>query len=393
MSLMIHLISHVPPSPEGGLELWTTRFARRLTQRGIRVAVYVCSDQPASAEAEKEFDIVHLAPRRAVWEEPIDMPVWTERFAQERARLNFLVLRNELRRRTSQYPAQRHLLISNYSVTVGYLAALVARDLALPHIAMVVGSDFSRGFRNARERPALDYACKTATAVVVKNGEQARALAGEYELRRVCCIPTSIDMPVPIDRAPGARDEITLFSDCGFSFKKGTGVLLDGFQTLISEGLLLRLVIYGDIARDQMTYWQQRQAQIKATLAARVEFPGNVTREAIYAALRSADVYCSAPLGEGSSSGRIAAVCAGLPVVTTKCGEMESGMDGVSHVMLTNIADADDFLQKLRAMVREVLGRTLCIDRGIIERWRERYAPEREMADWTALIDSVAGMS
>jgi len=391
MAHTIHLISQVQPSSQGGLELWTARFARHLSKIGLRVVVYVCSDLSVLATDECEFEVVHLAPLRSVWEEPIDMPVWTERFAQERARLNFLILRNELQRRILRQQAAEHLVISNFSVTAGYLAALVARDLALPHIAMVVGSDFSRGFRNSRERPAIEYTCKTAAAVVVKNEEQARALTGEYGLDRVCCIPTSIEIPATIRQQPNARTRITLFSDCGFSFKKGTGVLLDGFQTLISEGFPLRLVIYGGIARDQLAYWKMRQEQFTGTMSPHVEFPGNVSRKAIYAALNAADVYCSATLGEGSSSGRIAALCAGLPIVTTKCGEMESGMDNVSHVMLASPADAAAFKEKLRIMVQELLNGTLRIDRDVIDNWRERYAPERELSDWVALINSVVG--
>lgn len=389
MKLTIHLVSHVAPSSEGGLEMWTARFAQRLSASGARVIVYVCSEHFAAPDPAWAFELVPLAPLRSVWEDPIDLPVWTERIAQEHGRLTFLVLRNEISRRLAPDRDRRDLLISNYAVSAGYLAALVARDLALPHIAMFVGTDFSRGFRNSRERPTINHVCRTATAVVVKNSEQEHALTAEYGLRAVCRIPTSVASPPAVRRTRSPGDPVTLLSDCGFSFKKGTGVLIDSFQTLLAEGLPVRLVIYGGIAKDQLDYWTRRLDDLKRTSSTLVDCPGNVARDTVHGAFQSADIFCSATLGEGSSSGRIAAVCAGLPVVTTRCGEMAAGMDGVSHVRLANVADAADFLDHLRAMVRDILDGRLRIDTAVVERWKSIYAEEREAAAWHALIRSV----
>jgi glycosyltransferase involved in cell wall biosynthesis len=189
-------------------------------------------------------------------------------------------------------------------------------------------------------------------------------------------------------RTPG--DRVILLSDCGFSFKKGTGVLIDSFRCLLAEQLPVRLVLYGGIAKDQLDYWTRRLDDLKRTSSPHVECPGNVGREVIYAAFQSADVFCSATLGEGSSSGRIAAVCAGLPVVTTRCGEMDSDIDGVSHVRLADVADADDFLFHLRMMVRDIMDGTVRIDSAAVERWTSIYAEEREAAAWNALIRRTA---
>jgi glycosyltransferase involved in cell wall biosynthesis len=387
MTRSIHLVSYVAPGLEGGLEMWTLRFAQRAAKAGTRIIVYVCGDQPCSPEFLEGFELVQLAPLRAVWEAPIDVPVWTERNAQEQARLNFLILRNEICRRLG---GGGNLLVSNFAVTAGYLTALVGRDLGLPHIAMFVGTDFSRGFRNARERPALDYVCRTAAAVVVKNTEQERALKNELGLRSIVRIPTSIEMPPPVARQRKPDEQVTLMSDCGFTFKKGTGVLMDSFERLVGEGLPVRLVIYGGIAADQAAYWKQRLVALGQTASARLHRRGHVDRQTIYEAFRTTDIFCSATLGEGSSSGRIAAVCAGLPIVTTRCGEMESELDGVSHVRLSNVADADGFLAALRAGVNDVMSGTLPIDAGAVQRWRDQFAPAREADAWAALMNEVA---
>lgn len=359
----------------------------------MHVVVYVCGNQLQPVSGGNEFEVISLASLRSPWEAPLYASTWvTEQLLLERDRLNFLVLRNQLRSRIAAQHAHAHLIISNYSLTVGYLAALVARELKIPHIAMVVGTDFSRGFRNAREKPTVEYVCRTAAGVVVRNREQATSLIAELGLERVFCIPTSFNPPDTIPHELRTTDRIVLFSDCGFSFKKGTGVLLDSFQTLLTEGYPVRLILYGDVAPDQMAYWKQRQQSIRERFPSHAEFPGYASQEAIHAALQFANIYCSATLGEGSSSSRIAAACLGLPIVTTRCGEIDDDFESVSHVRLSNVADAGDFLTQLRSMVEDVQQGRLRIDRSAVDRWRERFSTEREMSAWSALIGKVAGV-
>ena len=393
MTYTIHLITSELPPYSGGLELWTRQFAHRLSKMGMHVIVYVCGNQLQPVSGGNEFEVVSLASLRSPWEEPLYASTWvTEQLLLERDRLNFLVLRNQLRSRIAAKHAGTHLIISNYSLTVGYLASLVARELKIPHIAMVVGTDFSRGFRNAREKPTVEYVCRTAASVVVRNREQATSLIAELGLERVFCIPTSFNPPATLPHPSRTTDRIVLLSDCGFRFKKGTGVLLDSFQTLLTEGYPVRLILYGDVAPDQMAYWNQRQQNIMERFSPHAEFPGYVTQEDIHAAFRFADIYCSATLGEGSSSSRIAAACSGLPMVTTRCGEIDDDFEGVSHVRLSNVADADGFLTQLRSMVEDIQQGRLRIDMSAVERWRERFSAEREMSAWAALIEKVAGI-
>lgn len=391
MSYIIHLVSHVSPDAPGGLEAWTRRFAQRRVREGHHVVIYVSGDESCSVDVSSMFEVVPLAPLRAVWEEPIDTPVWSERFIKERARLEFLLLRNEIRRRMQEQSSQTHLVVSNYGITAGFLAATVCRDIGLPHVAMFVGTDFSRGFRSIRDWPAVEYVCRTATAIVVKNAEQEEAIRREFAPPLVARIPTSIEMPRAVTRRTYDGGDVALMSDCGFSYKKGTGVLLDSFEALLAEGLPVYLTLYGDVVSDQRKYWTLRRDACLDRLAPRVTFPGYVSRETIHAAFAAADIFCSATLGEGSSSGRIAAMCGGLPVVTTRCGEMTADADDVPHVFLVEPADAKGFHSRLRTMVERILDGTLNVDSQAVALWRARYSEGRETADWKALLERVGG--
>lgn len=380
----VHLITEEYPPSEGGLELWTERFAGWLSRAGMRVTVYVCGDQRQVRTNGAGYEVVPLAPLRFPWEEPLADQTSTERFARERARMNYQILKNEISRRAASAD-QRPLLISNFMLTAGHVAAMIGRELHFPHIAVMVGTDFSRGFRNAGERAAIAYVCRTAAALVVKNSEQ-RAGLESMEAGRIVCIPSAIELPQIAPRSAGGRAQVALIADTGFSFKKGTAVLLNSVERLLADGLPVRLDLFGDISLQEAGFWKRRADDLLAKHGANLVFAGKVPREDVRVALAAADVYCSATLGEGSSSGRIAAICAGVPLVTTRCGEMSEGVEGISHVRLADVADADGFLQQLRAMVNDILQSTLQVDYGFVAQWRERFAPAREMSSWLALI-------
>lgn len=387
MQRAVHLVTEEFPPNEGGLERWTERFAGWLSDAGMRVTVYVCGDQ-RQVRSGGGYELVPLSPLRLPWEEPLAAMTATERFTRERARMNFHILRNEIGKRSS--PEARPLLISNFMLTAGQVAALIGQELGIPHIAVMVGTDFSRGFRNAGEKAIIADVCASAAAVVVKNAEQ-RAAVESSGAQRVVCIPSSIELPTAVPRRSGRREEVQLLSDCGFSFKKGTAVLLNSVERLLEQGRPLRLKLYGSIAREEAAFWTRRLDALVARHGGAMAFPGHVPKDEIRAALAGADVYCSATLGEGSSPGRIAAVCAGLPVVTTRCGEMSEGADDVPHVRLARVADADGFSRQLGIMVDQILGAGVVVDGTFIERWRQRFAPERERGGWLALIgDTVA---
>lgn len=387
MTTTVHIVtSHFPPET-GGLERWTCDLAAALGAAGLRPVVYVCEDgEVARFHRGAPFEVVDLGPLRAPWEAPLrgsgmDGP----RRARERSRLTFACLRAEVARRLG--PAA-NLVLSNFVTTAGFTAHLAAEALGLPHVAVVAGTDFTRGFRNGDERHTVLEVCRGARWVVGKSEEQLRAI-----LRRLPDVPcsvieTSVEPPERRwRRAPGG--EVVIFSDGGFNFKKGTGVLMDAFVALRARGVPARLVICGTDQAGQQEYWAARRRELDADASLPVCFPGYLPRAQIIDAICEADLYASATLGEGASAARALALCLGVPVVTTACGELAND-PGAAHVRRVPVADAAAFHDALHALAADLLAGRVRVDDAAVEGFRARFDPRREWAAWSSLLRRVA---
>src|SRR5262249_28430486 len=153
------------------------------------------------------------------------------------------------------------------------------------------------------------------------------------------------------------------------------------FLTLIREGLPLTLTVCGASAPTEQAFWTQRIADVSQDAGNAFRPLGYVSRAHIDRLMESASLYCSATLGEGSSAARIAALCSGIPVVTTTCGEFLCEVKpGPAHLFLSNPGDANAFLDSCRAAATSFMVGELRIDWCAVETWRDRFSREREWA-------------
>jgi glycosyltransferase involved in cell wall biosynthesis len=371
----------------GGLEQWTCDLATALCGLGLRTVVYACEDPLAPQyHGTRAFEIVDVATLRAPWEAPLRASGLERRlFEQERSRLNFACLKTEIEKRLG---AGADIVLSNFVTTVGFTAHLVTEALGLPHVPVIAGTDFTRGFRNKIDRRAVLDVCRSARIVVGKNIEQVR------EIRR--CLPdtpfevieTSVKQPAQRWRRLGGQ-EIRIFSDGGFSFKKGTAVLLDAYVALRACGVDAWLTICGSDQVGQEDYWSERRRMVEQDAGSSVCFPGYLDRAQIIDRLCGSDIYASATLGEGSSAARALALCLGVPTVTTRCGELTDGSPAW-HVRLVPVCDAAGFHEALHTLATDLLGGGLRIDDEAVDRFRRRFDPSREWAAWAGLLRKVA---
>ena len=156
MTVAVHIVTETLPPVPGGLERWTHEFAQRMAALGFRVVVYVCGSW-SQTQGTRSYDVVNIAELRRVWEAPIVATAVAERVARERARLNVLLLRAQIASRVAARPYDKHCLLSTFALGIGHHAMIAARDLNLPHVAVIAGTDFSRGFRIGQRmlRPSL----------------------------------------------------------------------------------------------------------------------------------------------------------------------------------------------------------------------------------------------
>lgn len=379
----VHIVTSEFPPVRGGLEQWTRDLATWLCAAGMRVHVYVCGDiGVARHHPDGPFEVIDIDPLRAPWEASLKAAGWQgERLAQERSRMTFVCLRTQIARRTAGGP---NLLLSNFVTGVGFTAHLVAEDLGLPHVPVVVGTDFSRGFRNPREREVIAEVCRAARLVVCKSREQATAIARRLPEVRFRVIETSVE-PSPYRLCRPSDNRITIFSDIGFSYKKGTDVLLDAFIHLCDHGLDARLELCGADQEGQSEYWCARRRQLKEALPNRVEFPGYLTLSEVAGRMSMASIYANATLGEGASAARARALCLGIPMVTTACGEL-SDFPGSSHIRMVAVGDADGFRDALLDFTRLSTDSGIVVDDDLVDGFRRRFDPATEADSWLELV-------
>jgi glycosyltransferase involved in cell wall biosynthesis len=383
VTITVHVVtSHFPPET-GGLERWTCDLAHALAAAGFRPVVYVCEDgAAASFHRGAPFEVVDMGPLRALWEAPLGEGT---RATRERARVAFACLRAEVARRMGPGP---NVVLSNFVTTAGFTAHLAAEALDLPHVAVVAGTDFTRGFRNGDERPTFLEVCRGARWVVGKSEEQLRAIRRRLPRMPCSVIETSVEPTERRWRKPPG-DAVTIFSDGGFSFKKGTGVLMDAFAALRARGVPARLVICGGDRAGEHDYWTARRRAMADDPSLPACFPGFLPRARIVDAICDADLYASATLGEGASAARALALCLGVPMVTTACGELAHD-PGAAHVRLVPVADAAAFHDALHDVAAGLHAGRVTIDEAAVDGFRARFDPGREWTAWASLLRGVA---
>ncbi|MGW5052673.1 glycosyltransferase family 4 protein [Actinokineospora sp. NPDC004072] len=378
-----HILTDAFPPQPGGLQAWTRDLATALTRAGVCPIVYVLGNQ--DGVARQPFEVVDVGELRTPWEAPLlaarANPL---RLDQERSRLTTACTLAAVAKRRG---GGAEVIVSTFVTTAGFTAHLVADALGIPHVAAIAGSDFTRDFRGRLDRQVFLEVCGAARVVVARNAEHVSALDRHLPGTPHRLIETSVAIP-PGRWAKHAGDGITVFSDTGFDFKKGTGVLMDAFAALRSSGLPVRLVICGGDQPGQEGYWRERRRLLHVQCGPAVAFPGHLDRAEVTAHLGAADIYASASLGEGSSAARARALCLGIPAALTACGELTTD-PGASHVRLAPVADADAFRDVLRALAADLLSGALAVDEEAVAAFRRRFDPRTEWSAWVSLLHEV----
>jgi glycosyltransferase involved in cell wall biosynthesis len=341
--------------------------------------------------AHENFAVVHLDIDPLLLE-PYRREGWSELLQAEQNRVTALVLQNAVEHWKQNAPTARHLIVSFYASGAGFLAQMAASALRLPHIASVRGTDFELDVFRAARHSQLRVAIEAATLVITTNQEQASSLAAVFQVRQpIRTIPNALsqtsDRPL-WETPPGST--IRLFSDCGFSGRKGTRLMLDAVASLLDRSLPVSLTLAGGIFfMESQSYWEEVQRSYESRYPGKFFFPGHVGHQELDRFLRSSHVYCSASLAEGSSVGRIRALTIGIPMVTTANGGMPEVAGDCRHVRLCQGGDRQAFALALEAAVSDSRAGTLRPDPVYIDRWRRHFGVEREREEWLAAIDQA----
>ena len=331
-----------------------------------------------------------LVDERRLWEGPTAWPHFNQDKARrESNRIITVITRASIARAMAAKPNGRHVIFSNYLTGSGLIGANCAEALCLPHITLAAGTDFARGMYSPADRLIIGHVLARADLVLTRNRTQARGLAAAFGHSAIRAVHTSLPGPFPSwhGRAPQQDAPITIFSDIGFSSKKGSQVVLAAVHAANRAGLNVHLTLCGAIAGEERAFWEHWQAAHADDPA--VTFLPHLPVEAVWQRVAGADLYASATLSEGCSQARMAALCIGVPMVSTLTGELIDVAQGVSHVMLAEPGDSVGFIATLIDACRRLRAGGIAPDAGRVAEWRAYFTPEREARDLRAALAAM----
>ena len=360
-----------------------------LAMDGTRLTIYERSDAPQPRTLSSAAEIVALFDRRARIMAPFQgSDVLAE--ASEVYRAAFLAFRAAIRPRVASAQDYRHVLLSFYISAAGFVAQQVADELGLPHIASVRGTDFNKDFRSPYRIGGVRYVLERAASVVTTSKAQERTLrpfAGERT--RIRTIYNSAEPSRNGARTRLSGEALRIFSDTGFSYKKGSHILLEAVDSALLAGYKAQLIIAGSIDPAALDYWTaQRQQRIEARPSNFI-WLNHIGQDEVAAALTSADVYCSASLGEGASNGLTQAMVDGLPIVATDIGAFAEIAVGAEHVAIVPAGDPEAYACALSKMLGVISADGLVPRKETLEDWRRLLAPTRERCQWHEVVAEV----
>jgi len=403
VTVLHFVVDFVYPSP-GGMQAAILRIAKQLdAKEGFRSILYTRRQQAQFRERVSEHgdvEIVHLANRKERLMEPRgaddgSSEILPSEYLVHAYQVDIMLLQQEIEERQlrdSKSPT-RHLLVSFYAPKAGFVAQVVALSLGLPHICSFRGSDYSVHLANPFLGGAVRFVAERADLVLTTNEQQARVLSSVFPgTKTFQTIYNSVEFSNGInEHVPPEAPPIRLFSDCEFSLKKATHVLMEATAALHEEGLPISLEIVGQSSNDEDEYWTKLKKGYSESHPGVFSFPGRISSTLIEQRLMRSHVYCSATLSEGCSHARIRALLMGLPIVTTRCGALGEYAPKCSHISYARPGDLPDFVRQLRLMVNAVRSGSVAIDKNRVQSARERFSADREREDWEAAIETVLG--
>ncbi len=401
MRILHFLTPGVFPMP-GGLEQSVLRIAGNLAEPGrFEAVIYTrrqSQDWLAPHPAHANLELIHLGTDKAFLLEPLGVPdrptetvpgVWQ----LESFRLDHLLLVAAIRKRMDRDPGSVHILISFFATTDGFVAQHAAFTLGIPHIAAVQGSDFSRDFRSPYHVQAMQFVVENARLIVTNNREQARELAAAFPAARA--FRTIYNAVEQNFAKPGWTPTWTsawrLAADCGFSFKKGTHILLRAVAELHQLGEPVTLTIAGGDARAETLYWEESRRAYQKSCPGVFSFPGRLTSAQIDALFLSSDLYVSASLAEGCSLSHSRAMTLGIPMVATRTGALPELGCAARHIALCAPADFAGLVSEIRRMMNGLREGTITVDVNLVAHWRQLLSLTRERRDWEEVIEEISG--
>lgn len=312
---------------------------------------------------------------------------------KEQKQLQYLVLQGLLGNTIEKNPDCTHLIVSFYASHAGFYAQLIASYYGIPHITSIRGSDFYTNYLNHSSFGSMDFVIHRADYIVTSNNTQKKMLMNLY--------PGMLDEKmVTIHNAfegvchdyknkvfENPERPISLVSDGGFFYKKGTETIMDCFEILYNRGFNIRLIIAGETAKKETLYWENKIHDFNQIYGERFKAIGYCLD--ISSLLAQADIYVSASLSEGCSNSRILALNTGMPIVTTNVGAVLDYPFDKSFIRFTSIGDSKQMAEEIIKTVEKLKSNQMVVSDSEMKKRREYFSLKREQDEWGKIIKTL----
>lgn len=307
--------------------------------------------------------------------------------------LRFLSLESQVKYYLNRYPNFKHIIISFYASHTGFYSQMVASRFNLKHISSIRGSDFYVNFLNHTSFGSLEFVLEHANHIITTNNEQRDMLLSLYPRilsNKLTTIHNALEGNVPpfVNRHfPVSNQRLRLFTDSGFSYKKGTEQILDAFMRLFKEGENIELYIAGEIKEEEKNYWEKRIHSLK-DICGQYFLPLGY-KEPIIPWLQNADIFLSASLSEGCSNSRILALCMGIPLISTDNGAIMDYPFSKTNVAFVPVGNSVMIAGCIREIYRRLSSGQGLLSTSEREERLQYFSLDRERTEWLLVIDKV----
>lgn len=225
----------------------------------------------------------------------------------------------------------------------GIAASRIKQQLNIPYVVTEHSTAFARGLIRHWEKEEIQRVIDDASAVMAVGQQLGAHLADQYGRSDVRVVPNYIDTDF---FRPGSRQKesgpFRILSIGALTPKKGMEVLLRAFAEAFPSDDSVVLEIGGD-GPDRLRL--ERQVS-ELSLAERVVFLGNLSREEVRGAMWRADAFALASFVETFGVVLIEALATGLPVVATRSG----GPEDIVTPEIGILVERDDIPALARAL-------------------------------------------
>jgi L-malate glycosyltransferase len=273
------------------------------------------------------------------------------------------------------------LMQAFYATSTGFPSVYAARQLGIPALVSIRGSDLISDVFKADRFHYLVWALEratTMTAVSQEGLDRARLFCNRPDVGRV--ILNSID---PRDFADGAEDLALSHPVIGslavFRNKKGLEVLLAAFHMLLQNYPTAHLLLVGYVLDTEQQLFNALVT--KYNLAGKCTLTGKIERRDALRYLRLLDVFAFSSLHDGCPNAVLEAMLAGLPIAASRAGALPQMIEHGKEGLLARPGSAMELCEAMTQILSEEEA-SRKLGRRAKERALTYFAPQRELDEY-----------